>query len=117
MNSFAVQLERAVVPARGRLFDTKFFSAVRGGTLTKTHYSGFLRQVYHYASHTPRLLAAAAARLPADAELLFQHFMHNAHEETGHHRLALQDLHTMGVDTGEVLESRPLPATEAPVAV
>jgi pyrroloquinoline quinone (PQQ) biosynthesis protein C len=98
------------------VLESPFLVHLAAGRLKTAHYARVLVEIFHYTRHTPRLLAAACARLrPAD-QRLFDHFMNNAHEEAGHDRWALADLAALGYDVEAVVKSDPLPATAAMVA-
>src|SRR5258708_3958320 len=80
------------------------------GNLRREHYVNYLINVYHYAQHSPRVIALAGTRCtsthPALAAYLFRH----AQEELGHELWALSDLSEMGVASESVTDSRPVPA-------
>jgi hypothetical protein len=61
-------------------------------------YADWLAQTYYYVRHSTRLLAAAAARFPLDAQgsALHQRFAAHMGEEKQHEKLALHDLRELG---------------------
>ena len=83
----------------------------------KRIYALYMCQVYHYAYHTPRSLAQAAANLFNEDLRLMHHFLEHAVEENGHDMMAYHDLKSMGIP----LNSRedmppPLTSTETMIA-
>jgi 3-oxoacyl-[acyl-carrier-protein] synthase III len=113
---FLDRLEVEVSPFRKRVLESPLLAQLREGTLTRDHYARFLVEVFHYAKHTPRLLAAAASRLGSECRELAARFLENAREEAGHDLWALADLRAMGHPTDRLADSVPLPSTEALVA-
>ena len=113
MSDFIDELEASVAPHRQKLLGCSFFRQLMDGTLTKKQYEAFLIQVYHYTKHTPRLLTAAASRLPPGYEQLFDRLMENAHEELGHHLWALEDVRALGGDAEKAAVSLANASTEA----
>jgi pyrroloquinoline quinone (PQQ) biosynthesis protein C len=115
MTDFVETLETAVVPWRQRMLGAQFFRALKDGTLKRDHYARFLVEIYHYVKHSTRLLAVAAGRLGPERQRLFARFVEHMAEEAGHDQWALNDLKTLGVDPARVVQSTPLPATDAMV--
>lgn len=115
MSDFVEVLESSVAPWRKRMLSAQFFSSLRDGTLKREHYARFLIEIYHYVRHSTRLLAAAASRLGPDRQRLFARFVEHMEEEAGHDQWALSDLKALGVDPVRVVNSTPLPATDAMV--
>jgi hypothetical protein len=73
-------------------------------------YADFLAQTFYHIQHSTRLLAAAAARFPAEQENLHLHCLKHAGEERSHEKLSLSDLKTVGYALDDFPE---LPATKS----
>lgn len=73
-------------------------------------YATYIAQTYYYVSHSTRLLAASAARMGNDQEILHKRFLSHADEESTHQFLALHDLKALNKDINDYPE---LPETSA----
>jgi hypothetical protein len=76
----------------------------------KRAYASWLAQSYYYVSHTTRLLALAAARLPTEEQKLHLRFLSHLAEEKGHEKLCSNDLKGLGYEPANFPE---LPQTSA----
>lgn len=98
--------------------DTHPFSQrLCAGVLSRCEYVAFLVQTYHYVVHTRPLLRHSGERLmrmgkPGPAQL----FLQKAHEENGHEKWILHDLHALGEKRHIVHRIKPVPAVRAYVA-
>ncbi len=64
-------------------------------------YAGYLSQVYHYVSHSTRMLAAAAA--VTESPEYYKRLIAHIREEEGHEKMAAADLKQLGHPIGEEL--------------
>ncbi len=60
-------------------------------------YADFTAQTYYYVCHSTRLLGLAAGRCRVDRDVLHRRFVRHIGEEKLHERLALNDLHGLGM--------------------
>jgi pyrroloquinoline quinone (PQQ) biosynthesis protein C len=91
-------------------------SIVRGalaGKVDRGAYARYLTNAFHYAGHSPKVMAIAAARCLDDHPELAAYLLHHADEERGHDRWALADLRALGVDEATVRASAPVPSCSA----
>lgn len=112
------QLDQAISDSWNSIFTAEMASQVTGTRMSKDRrlYALYLTQVYHYAYHTPRILALAGANAFNTDTYFLQHLFEHALEETGHELMALHDLKMLGVEYGAQAPHglpRMLPATEA----
>jgi hypothetical protein len=73
-------------------------------------YGNWLAQSYYYVSHTTRLLALAAARMPFTHNQFHSRFVSHLAEEKGHEKLCVKDLKALGLQPSDFPE---LPQTSA----
>ena len=114
--NFYQTFQKETAPFRQALLQEATFHSLINGTISKEAYALFLRETYHFASHTSRFLAAAASRIPEDKMKIRTRFLHHALEEDGHHLFALKDLRNLGFGDGFAKESLPLAGTTAIVS-
>ena len=89
-------------------------SQVRPPALTSTRWVWRLASAYHLTSPVPELLRNAARGFAANGHFeLEQWALEKAHEETGHDRLALQDIKSLGYNPEAVVDTLIPPAAKA----
>ena len=76
-------------------------------------YVRYLINAYHYAGHSPKVMAIAAARCMDDHPELAAYLLHHADEERGHDQWALADLRALGVELEEVRATPPVVSCSA----
>jgi len=89
---------------------------VLSGNLTVEHYKSFLREIYFHTRENPQLQAYAATWFKGDQRKYVKQFYKHASSEIGHDQLALNDINTLGGDTSDIPNQRPLPETLALVS-
>ena len=109
------QLDAAIATAWANIFQSSWATRFTNERVRKDKkiYALYLTQVYHYAYHTPRVLALAGANFSNTDIHLMQHCFEHALEETGHELMALHDLKALGAGYCETTLPKMLPATEA----
>ena len=89
-------------------------SSLRPPALTRTRWVWRLAGAYHSSRHTSRLMEEARERFAASGRMsLSQWAAQKAREETGHDRLALLDIQSMGYDAEAVVQALVPPAAKA----
>ena len=83
------------------------------GDLTVAHYQSLLRAIYFYARESPPFFAAILVHLRGAQRAYIKPMLEHASSEAGHDELALADLRALGVNTDNLPNERPLPATSA----
>lgn len=83
------------------------------GDFTIAQYQALLREIYFYARESPPFFAAILVHLRGAQRNYIQTMLQHASSETGHDALALADLRALGVNTENIPNERPLPATSA----
>lgn len=83
------------------------------GDFTVAHYQSLLREIYFYARESPPFFAAILVHLRGAQRAYTKKMLEHASSETGHDELALADLRALGVNTENIPNERPLPATSA----
>ncbi|MFL6335727.1 MAG: iron-containing redox enzyme family protein [Pyrinomonadaceae bacterium] len=97
------------------LTHSRLAQSIRSGSVSRELYMIYMIETFHYTSHNARNQAAAGvmqAHHPVYAKFCFEH----AAEETGHERMALHDLLSLGPGSTELALPPPLPATETLIA-
>lgn len=89
----------------------EFFTLAKQG-LPKELYISAMEQIYHYTLHNSINQATAAFMTPAEDTSLLRFSYKHALEETGHEKMVLKDLRSIGVQFDPEV-SKPLPATDA----
>jgi hypothetical protein len=81
-------------------------------------YCIYLIQLYHWSSWAARCLGLAGANPYNRNDSLMTHYFDHAKEETGHEKMALNDLQNIGITINDPKKDlpKPLPTTEALVA-
>jgi pyrroloquinoline quinone (PQQ) biosynthesis protein C len=83
------------------------------GSVDVATYARYLTNAFHYAGHSPKVMAIAAARcLDAHPELA-AYLLHHADEERGHDAWALADLADLGVGEAATRAAAPVPSCAA----
>jgi pyrroloquinoline quinone (PQQ) biosynthesis protein C len=98
---------------KAALEGTKVVQAALNGTVTPAVYARYLVNAYHYAGHSPKVMAIAAARCMDDHAELAAYLLKHALEERGHDLWALSDLRSLGVAEDEVKRTDPVPSCSA----
>jgi pyrroloquinoline quinone (PQQ) biosynthesis protein C len=83
------------------------------GSFDGTRYARYLTNAFHYAGHSPKVMAIAAARCMDTHPELAAYLLHHADEERGHDQWALADLQDLGVDEALVRAAAPVPSCSA----
>jgi pyrroloquinoline quinone (PQQ) biosynthesis protein C len=97
------------------LTHSRLAQSIRTGSISHELYMIYMIETFHYTSHNARNQAATGvmhAHHPVYAKFCFEH----AAEETGHERMALHDLGSMGPKGTDLALPPPLPATETLIA-
>lgn len=97
------------------LRDTKIIKTLFAGTPDLGAYVRYLINAHHYAQHSPKVMAIAAARCMDMHPALATYLLHHAHEEQGHEQWALEDLRDLDVSEAAVRAARPVPSCAAMV--
>ena len=98
---------------REALEGTKVVRLAMEGRLDAGLYGRYLVNAYHYAGHSPKVMAIAAARAMDDHPELAAYLLKHAYEERGHDAWALADLRSLGVDEAEAKAADPVPSCSA----
>lgn len=104
-------LDQAISEEWGRIKQGKFFRVVNDG-LPRELYISAMEQIYHYTLHNSINQATAAFMTPAEDTALLKFVYKHALEETGHEKMVLKDLRSIGYQFDPAI-SRPLSATQA----
>lgn len=105
------ELDKAVAEEWSKIKKGEFFSLASKG-LSKELYISAMEQIYHYTLHNSINQATSAFMTPAEDTSLLKFAYKHALEETGHEKMVLKDLRSIGVHFDPQI-SKPLPATEA----
>src|SRR5579871_1076100 len=113
---FYTELQDVTAAERARLQSLPIVAAALAGNVTREQYLSFLERAFHHVKHTPSLLMACGARLPAERDWLRAALAHYIGEEVGHHEWILDDIAAAGGDADAVRLSAPNFETELMVA-
>ena len=108
-----IQIETAWFAEAPRFNVMSGMQRLLSGDLTVAHYQSLLREIYFYARESPPFFAAILIHLRGAQREYIKKMLQHARSETGHDALALADLHALGVNTKNIPNERPLPATSA----
>ena len=86
---------------------TEAFHRLLSGTLREQIYIGYLVNVFHYAQHSPKVIALASSRCVGTHPELAAYLLRHATEEIGHEQWAYSDLRRLGVADQQIQSSRP----------
>lgn len=100
-----------------RIKSTSLVKSITEGRPEKHHYIGYLLNVYHYAQHSPTVIALAASRCVQIHPDLGRYLFRHAEEEIGHEHWALSDLTQLGLSEAAIKASRPTPACLSMIAL
>jgi pyrroloquinoline quinone (PQQ) biosynthesis protein C len=114
--SFYQHLQSATAAARNSLISAPIVAAALAGRVTRAMYLRFLTRAFHHVRHTPPLLMACGARVPAQQEWLRAQIAHYIAEDIGHHEWILDDIAAAGGDAAAVRDSAPDFDTDVMVA-
>lgn len=78
------------------IIENPIMQRVADGELTRENYLSYLRDTYHFISHTSRALALAASR--AEDRALRRWLLEEADDEDGHDQFCLKDIRNLGFD-------------------
>lgn len=90
-----------------RLKSTQIFQRLLGGGLDRNVYASYLINVYHYAQHSPKVIALAGSRCVQTNPELASYLLQHATEEIGHESWAYSDLKKLGLSDTQITSSRP----------
>jgi thiaminase len=97
------------------LSSSPLVKAIENGTVTKELYVSYMLETYHYTAHNAKnqaLVGTRAGESPTYMKFCFEH----AAEETGHERMALHDICSIGFPKDPNAIPSPLPETEILIA-
>jgi pyrroloquinoline quinone (PQQ) biosynthesis protein C len=100
-----------------RIQSTNLVKSILEGKPTKQHYMGYLIDVYHYAQHSPTVIALAGSRCIQTHPQLGQYLFRHASEEVGHEQWALSDLKDCGMPEERIPQLRPTAACMLMIAL
>ena len=86
---------------------TQAFHRLMSGTLRQQIYIRYLLNVYHYAQHSPKVIALASSRCVGTHPELAAYLLRHAAEEIGHEQWAYSDLRRLGLFDQQIQSSRP----------
>jgi pyrroloquinoline quinone (PQQ) biosynthesis protein C len=92
---------------------TSVVRSALAGSVDPTTYARYLTNAFHYAGHSPKVMAIAAARCMDAHPELAAYLLHHADEERGHDAWALADLRDLGVAESATRASAPVPSCSA----
>jgi pyrroloquinoline quinone (PQQ) biosynthesis protein C len=92
---------------------TPVLQSALAGKVNREQYARYLMNAWHYAGHSPKVMAIAAARCMDDHPELAAYLLRHAAEERGHDGWALGDLRSLGVTEETVRSSTPVPSCAA----
>jgi len=99
-----------------RIRGGRFWKHITDEGLDRDLYVTVMTEVFHYTRHNAQNQALAALNVLSDRLPLLQFCLHHAYSEAGHDLMVLEDLRSIGVDPETVLQSVPLPDTQAFIA-
>lgn len=100
-----------------RIKSTSLVKSITEGRPEKHHYIGYLLNVYHYAQHSPTVIALAASCCVQTHPDLGRYLFRHAEEEIGHEHWALSDLTQLELSETAIKASRPTPACLSMIAL
>ena len=100
-----------------RIQSTHLVQSITKGKPERHHYIGYLLNVYHYAQHSPTVIALAASRCVQTHPELGRYLFRHAEEEIGHEHWALSDLKDCGLPENHIQQTRPTPACLSMIAL
>src|SRR5215471_1240208 len=86
---------------------------LREGDFTIEHYKALLREIYFYARESPQFFSMIPVHLRGRQREYTKKMLMHACSESGHERLALNDMKTLGGEVDRLPFERPLPETSA----
>jgi pyrroloquinoline-quinone synthase len=104
---------------RRSLLRHPFYQAWQQGELTLDHLRGYAAQYWHHVLAFPQYVSAAHAICPdqGDRQELLENLIEEERGDENHPELWLRFAEGVGADRGDVRGSRPLPETDALVAL
>jgi hypothetical protein len=100
-----------------RILGTPLARGILAGEPDRTHYIGYLVNVFHYARHSAQVIALAGSRCVESHPALAEYYFRHAGEELGHERWALSDLADLDLPEKTVRESAPAPSCAAMIGL
>jgi pyrroloquinoline quinone (PQQ) biosynthesis protein C len=85
----------------------RLIKSIFDGQLSKPQYAAYLIDVFHYATHSSRVIGAAGSGLVNSHPRLAQYLFHHAQEELGHEEWARSDLRDLGWSDERISSSNP----------
>jgi thiaminase len=110
-NTFVQSLKDSVTEDWDAIKKGNFWKLIFSRPVTPELYRDLMIEIYHYTKHNSRNQAATAMVEAPDGLLKFAY--HHAAEELGHERMAIHDLESLNLLDKDILQRKPLPATEA----
>ena len=107
-------LDRAIAEEWGKIKKGEFYT-LANVAIKKDLYISAMEQIYHYTRHNSINQATAAFTTNPDDTFLLRFVYKHALEETGHEKMVVKDLRSIG-HIFDPLLSKPHPATEALIA-
>lgn len=96
---------------------TSIAARILSGDASREQYGSYLLNVYHYAQHSPRVIALAGARCATTHPDLAAYLFRHASEELGHETWAREDLRRLGFEERECSDARPSPGCAAMIGL
>jgi len=124
MATYYERLERETADARKKFMDLPLPKEILGGAFNATEnslplqpiYRQYLKESYHHVRVASRTYALAGSRMREEDEAVHQWLIKHAADENGHHLWILSDLKSLGMDTMELISSKPSPNCDALIA-
>jgi hypothetical protein len=110
------ELRNAFASVQADFLESPGLRRLREGTISVSHYAGYLRQVFHHTRENPQIQALATVYFRGHQRDSIKRFFKHASSEIGHDQLALEDLRTLGADVQSLPYENPLPETTALIA-
>lgn len=97
------------------LSSSHLVKAINNGDFTKNLYAIYMLETYHYTSHNAANQALVGIK-NHDNSVYSKFCFKHAYDETGHEKMALHDLLSIGIDKDKFIIPKPLPETETLIA-
>jgi len=110
-NTFVRSLKESVTEDWDNIKKGNFWKLIFSQAVTPALYRDLMIEIYHYTKHNSRNQAATSMVEAPDGLLKFAY--QHAAEELGHERMVIHDLESLNLLDKDLLQRKPLPATEA----
>jgi len=110
-NTFVQSLKESVTEDWDNIKKGNFWKLIFSQPVTPALYRDLMIEIYHYTKHNSRNQAATSMVEAPDGLLKFAY--QHAAEELGHERMVIHDLESLNLLDKDLLQRKPLPATEA----